>query len=99
MTKENVEKILGFDGTLSQKLDGFEYRPQQIEMAQAVEEALEQELARFEAQLFADRDAAATEVFQDAVPYTTGVAAGGTDTRSDWQKWKDSFKKDWAVAK
>ena len=39
MTKENVEKILGFDGTLSQKLDGFEYRPQQIEMAQAVEEA------------------------------------------------------------
>ena len=39
MIKENVEKILGFDGTLSQKLDGFEYRPQQIEMAQAVEEA------------------------------------------------------------
>ena len=39
MTKENVEKILGFDGTLSQKLDGFEYRPQQIEMAEAVEEA------------------------------------------------------------
>ena len=28
MTKENVEKILGFDGTLSQKLDGFDYRPQ-----------------------------------------------------------------------
>ena len=38
MIKENVEKILGFDGTLSQKLDGFEYRPQQIEMAKAVEE-------------------------------------------------------------
>ena len=41
----------------------------------------------------------AAEAFQDAVPYTTGIAAGGTDTRSDWQKWKDSFKKDWAVAK
>ena len=40
-----------------------------------------------------------TEPFQEALPYTTGVAAGGTDTRSDWQKWKDSFKKDWAVAK
>ena len=39
MIKENVEKILGFNGTLSQKLDGFEYRPQQIEMAQAVKEA------------------------------------------------------------
>ncbi|MEE3253524.1 MAG: ATP-dependent DNA helicase [Nitrospinota bacterium] len=39
MIKENVEKILGFDGTLAQKLDGFEYRPQQLEMAQAVEEA------------------------------------------------------------
>ena len=78
---------------------------------------LEQELARFEAQLFADRDAAAaaTEVFQNAVPYTTGVLAqegrqldkeanrsfsrglqlGIQDTRSDWQKWKDSFKSDW----
>ena len=36
-----------------------------------------------------------TEPFQEALPYTTGVAAGGTDTRSDWQKWKDSFKEDW----
>ena len=32
-------------------------------------------------------------------PNSGGVAAGGTDTRSEWQKWKDSFKKDWAVAK
>ena len=40
-----------------------------------------------------------TPIMGDALPYTTGVAAGGTDTRSDWQKWKDSFKKDWAVAK
>ena len=39
MIKENVEKILGFDGILSQKLEGFEYRPQQIEMARAVKEA------------------------------------------------------------
>jgi ATP-dependent DNA helicase DinG len=39
MTNENVEKILGADGLLSQQLDGFEHRPQQIEMAQAVETA------------------------------------------------------------
>ena len=40
MIKENIEEILGFDGTLSQKLEGFEYRPQQIEMAQAVRKLL-----------------------------------------------------------
>jgi len=39
MIKENIEEILGFDGTLSQKLEGFEYRPQQIEMARAVQKA------------------------------------------------------------
>ena len=70
---------------------------------------LEQELARFEAEL-------AAKVFQDALPYATGVVASheipgydrmvnegydswspsdAVDTRSDWQKWKDSFKEDW----
>ena len=39
MNKENVEKILGSDGLLSEQLEGFEHRPQQIEMAQAVETA------------------------------------------------------------
>ena len=39
MTDENVEKILGPDGLLSEQLEGFEHRPQQIEMAQAVETA------------------------------------------------------------
>ncbi|HCG72840.1 MAG TPA: helicase c2, partial [Nitrospina sp.] len=39
MTDENVEKILGSDGLLSEQLEGFEHRPQQIEMAQAVETA------------------------------------------------------------
>jgi len=39
MIKENLEKILGSNGELSQKLEGFEYRPQQIEMAQAVKKA------------------------------------------------------------
>ena len=39
MIKENVEKILGLNGILSEKLEGFEHRPQQMEMAQAVETA------------------------------------------------------------
>ncbi len=39
MIKENVEKILGTDGELSKKLEGFEHRPQQMEMARAVETA------------------------------------------------------------
>ena len=39
MNKENVEKILGAGGLLSKQLEGFEHRPQQIEMAQAVETA------------------------------------------------------------
>jgi hypothetical protein len=72
--------------------------------------ALEKEL---EAQLEAEL---AAKVFQDALPYATGVVASheipgydrmvnegydswspsdAVDTRSDWQKWKDSFKEDW----
>ncbi|MBT6716402.1 MAG: ATP-dependent DNA helicase [Nitrospina sp.] len=39
MIKDNVEKILGSSGALSEKLEGFEHRPQQMEMAKAVETA------------------------------------------------------------
>lgn len=39
MTNENAEKILESNGRLSQKLEGFEHRPQQIQMARAVEAA------------------------------------------------------------
>ena len=39
MNKENAEKILGPDGLLSEQLEDFEHRPQQIEMAKAVETA------------------------------------------------------------
>ena len=38
-----------------------------------------------------------TPILGDALPYTTGIAASDSDTRSEWQKWKDSFKRDWAV--
>ena len=40
MIKEDVGKFLGVNGILSEKLEGFEHRPQQMEMAQAVETAL-----------------------------------------------------------
>ena len=33
-----------------------------------------------------------TPILGDAQPYLTSTAV---DTRSDWQKWKDSFKEDW----
>ena len=33
-----------------------------------------------------------TPILGDAQPYLTSIAV---DTRSDWQKWKDSFKEDW----
>lgn len=39
MIDENVEKFLGTHGILSEKLEGFEHRPQQMEMAQSVETA------------------------------------------------------------
>ncbi len=39
MIEENVEKFLGEYGALSSQLEGFEHRPQQIEMARAVETA------------------------------------------------------------
>ena len=39
MIKENVIKFLGANGVLSEKLEGFEHRPQQVKMAQAVETA------------------------------------------------------------
>ena len=39
MIKENVIKFLGNNGILSKKLEGFEHRPQQVKMAQAVETA------------------------------------------------------------
>ena len=42
MIKENVVKFLGVNGILSKKLEGFEHRPQQVEMAQAVETAFSQ---------------------------------------------------------
>jgi ATP-dependent DNA helicase DinG len=42
MIKENVIKFLGIDGILSEKLEGFEHRPQQVKMAQAVETAFSQ---------------------------------------------------------
>jgi len=37
MIKENAIKFLGINGILSEKLEGFEHRPQQVKMAQAVE--------------------------------------------------------------
>ena len=37
----------------------------------------------------------AIEDFGVSLPYMTGVAAKDVDTRTDWQKWKDSFKRDW----
>ena len=40
MMKENVIKFLGINGILSEKLEGFEHRPQQVQMAQAVEKLL-----------------------------------------------------------
>ena len=40
MIKEDVGKFLGVNGILSEKLEGFEHRPQQMEMARAVETAL-----------------------------------------------------------
>ncbi len=33
-----------------------------------------------------------TPILGGALPYLTSTAV---DTRSDWQKWKDSFKEDW----
>ena len=39
MIKENAIKFLGINGILSEKLEGFEHRPQQVKMAQAVETA------------------------------------------------------------
>ena len=39
----------------------------------------------------------AIEDFGVSLPYMTGVAAKDVDTRTEWQKWKDSFKRDWAV--
>ncbi|SVA60226.1 uncharacterized protein METZ01_LOCUS113080, partial [marine metagenome] len=42
MIKENVVKFLGVNGILSEKLEGFEHRPQQVKMAQAVETAFSQ---------------------------------------------------------
>ena len=42
MIKENVIKFLGINGVLSEKLEGFEHRPQQVKMAQAVETAFSQ---------------------------------------------------------
>ena len=42
MIKENVIKFLGVNGILSEKLEGFEHRPQQVKMAQAVEAAFSQ---------------------------------------------------------
>ena len=42
MIKENVIKFLGVNGILSEKLEGFEHRPQQVKMAQAVETAFSQ---------------------------------------------------------
>ena len=40
MIKEDVGKFWGVNGILSGKLEGFEHRPQQMEMARAVETAL-----------------------------------------------------------
>ena len=42
MIKEHVVKFLGINGVLSEKLEGFEHRPQQVKMAQAVETAFSQ---------------------------------------------------------
>ena len=42
MIKENVIRFLGINGILSEKLEGFEHRPQQVKMAQAVETAFSQ---------------------------------------------------------
>ena len=41
MSSKRVENYLGQEGILSARLDGFEYRHQQVDMAEAVEESFE----------------------------------------------------------
>ncbi len=40
--KSRVEQIIGKDGAFAQCFDGYEYRPQQIEMASSIVEAIEE---------------------------------------------------------
>ena len=37
----NIQKILGKDGLIAQKLSGYEYRPEQIQMAKTIAETIE----------------------------------------------------------
>ncbi len=62
------------------------------------QDALQAEIAAYERQLEAELAADYQDDWRRG-PLQTGTSQSGYDNRTEWQKWTDSFKRDWAVRK